>query len=75
MCILCGDYVNLFGCIFYSNGRYLNLVSMFFIGGMCVVALALEASNMSGATFHPLAVDIHRFSYQGFPWQICHYNM
>ena len=53
----------------------LNVVSRFFIRGMCVVALALEASNMSGATFHPLAVDIHRFSYQGFPWQICHYNM
>ena len=34
----------------------LSFVSSSVIDGMCVVALAPEASTMSGATFHPRAL-------------------
>ena len=34
----------------------LSVVSTFFIDGMCVLALALATSIMSGATFHPLVM-------------------
>ena len=36
----------------------LSFVSSSVIDGMCVVALAPDASTMSGATFHPLALMV-----------------
>jgi hypothetical protein len=39
----------------FTRGN-LSFVSRFFIGGMCVVALAPVTSTMSGATFHPLVM-------------------
>ena len=56
MCILCGDYVNLFECTFDFCDRELSIVSKFFINGMRVVTLAPAPNTMSGATIHPLAM-------------------
>ena len=35
-----------------------NVVSNFFIDGICVVPLAPATSTMSGATFKPLCYDV-----------------
>ena len=56
MCILYGNYVDLFECFFNFHGRQFRFVSNFFIDGMCVVALAPVTKTMNGATFDPLVV-------------------
>jgi hypothetical protein len=59
MCIMCGDNVNLLKCVFFFfnfKGGSLNIVSNFFIDGMCVVAFAHATNTMSGATFHTLEI-------------------
>jgi hypothetical protein len=43
-------------CFFIFKGGSLNIVSIFFIDGMCVVALAHATNTMSGATFHTLEI-------------------
>jgi hypothetical protein len=58
VCILYGNYVDLFICTFDFVVGSLNLVSSAFIDGICVVALALAAITMSGATFQPLAMTL-----------------
>ena len=57
MCILCGDNVDLLACGFYFYEReFKYCFQVFFIDGMCVVALALVTNTMSRATFHPLVI-------------------
>ena len=58
VCILYGDYVDLFECTFIFGIGILRLVSNSFVDGMCVVALAPAANTMNGATFQPLAMTL-----------------
>ena len=56
MCILCGNYVNLFKRVFYFCDRECERCFQFFIDGICVVPPAPATSTMSGATFQPLVM-------------------
>ena len=58
MCILYGNYVDSFKCIFFFVVGSLNLVSSAFIDVMCVVALAPMTITISDATFHPLPTTL-----------------
>ena len=59
MCILCGNYVNLFKRVFDFRDRSLNIVSNFFIDGICVVPLAHATSTMSVQSYVPtLCYDV-----------------
>ena len=54
VCILCGNRVDLFTCIFYfCDGKfYFNFQIL--IDGMCRMVLMHTTKTMSGATFHHL---------------------
>lgn len=53
MCILYGDCVNLFECLFDFMVGNFSWSSKHFINGMCAIALA-----PSEATFHPYVVRL-----------------
>jgi hypothetical protein len=56
MCILCGNRIDLFACIFYfCNGNFYFYFQIL-IDGMCIVALMHATKTMSGASFHHLVV-------------------
>ena len=56
MCILYGNYVDLFKCMFDFYDMEFEFESVFssFIDGMWIVALAHATKTIIGATFHPL---------------------
>lgn len=56
MCILCGDYGDLFNRPLLFVIRSFSIASKLFIGGMCVVAFAPATKTMNGATLHPHVV-------------------
>ena len=63
MCILCGNYANLFECTFDFMIGSLSIVSSLFIDGMCVVALAHATNTINGATFPPLVMMLLMISW------------
>jgi hypothetical protein len=58
VCILYGNYVDLFECTYAFHGREFEFGSSALIDGMYVVALAHAAITMSGATFQPLVLTL-----------------
>lgn len=54
MCILCGDFVDLFKCIFDFVTGSLSLASKLFTNGMCLVTRVPATKLVLGLTVHLL---------------------